>query len=282
MDTTMSSSAFRCALRDRTMRLSGELDAIGTPDGIVAYNPLAYAWAAHARYLDLFGGPRRIVIAGMNPGPWGMVQTGVPFGNVATAKMIIGLGDPRAWSAEADSIVGKPATLLDGRPVRGFRCSRDEVSGRRFWSGLAPLWAREMDDDQQDDGDRAHGQQRFLAALRRMLGECFVMNLCPLAFFDGRPQAAPNITPDKLPEDWRDRLVGDGSPCAAYFADMLRLFRPEVVVVMGAWVEKQVMRWAGSAVRVFRIPHPSPANPASNKGWAGLVQAALREGGVVR
>ncbi len=280
MDTTMSSSAFLSALRDRTMRLSGELDAIGTPDGIVAYNPLAYAWAAHARYLDLFAGPRRIVIAGMNPGPWGMVQTGVPFGNVEHARVVLDIRDEPVWR----DLVRQPRRTLDDRPVQGFSCQRDEVSGRRFWSGLAPLWARDMDDDQQDAEDAAHDQQRFRTALRRMLGECFVMNLCPLAFFDAvnGSGAAPNVTPDKLPQPWRDRLVGDGSPCATYFADMLRLFRPEVVVVMGAWVEKQVMRWAGSAVRVFRIPHPSPANPASNKGWAGLVQAALRDGGVVR
>lgn len=40
------------------------------------YNPLVYAWPAHEAYLRCFGNSRkRVVFLGMNPGPFGMVQT---------------------------------------------------------------------------------------------------------------------------------------------------------------------------------------------------------------
>lgn len=45
------------------------------------YNPLEYARRAYDAYLRKYGGkPREVVLIGMNPGPWGMAQTGIPFG----------------------------------------------------------------------------------------------------------------------------------------------------------------------------------------------------------
>ena len=47
------------------------------------YNPLEYAWKSHKSYLEKYGeGKGRVLLIGMNPGPWGMAQTGVPFGEV--------------------------------------------------------------------------------------------------------------------------------------------------------------------------------------------------------
>ncbi|MEJ2040442.1 MAG: single-stranded DNA-binding protein, partial [Desulfosarcinaceae bacterium] len=47
------------------------------------YNPLRYARDRFAAYWERYGRPpKRILFVGMNPGPWGMVQTGVPFGDV--------------------------------------------------------------------------------------------------------------------------------------------------------------------------------------------------------
>jgi single-strand selective monofunctional uracil DNA glycosylase len=292
MDMHMSSSAFRCALRDRTRELSDRLDGLGTPPGLVAYNPLAYARAAHERYLDLFGGPRRIVFVGMNPGPWGMVQTGVPFGNVEHARTILGLGSNFPIGP---GDVRQPARTLDDRPVHGFACARDEVSGRRFWSGLAPLWIKPGDEKIQPEppgrffGSAGRTQAevdalQFTRQIARMLGEVFVMNLCPQAFFDAhssKPGAAPNVTPDKLkPPVWRDRLVGDASPCRDYCDFALRHFQPEAIVVMGDWVEKTVRKW-NPAARVVRLPHPSPANPKANRGWAEAAQKVMRDAGLV-
>ncbi len=262
-------------LKQRTAELSEELDAIGAPPGIVVYNPLAYARPAHEAYLDLFRGPRRIVIAGMNPGPWGMVQTGVPFGNVGHARQIVTL---RSILPETplDHLVSTPSLALASRPVLGYRCVRDEVSGRRLWEGLCPLWAPPEEEAQALDLIPGYNRSRDL--LRRMLGEVFVMNLCPLAFFEDGPRAT-NVTPDKLPTAWRDRFVGDSSPCHSYFSHILDTFRPEVVLVMGDWVERTVRRWSGEA-RLVRLPHPSPANPAANRGWAAAAQRILREAGL--
>ena len=57
----------------------------GPPTAFV-YNPLEYAWSAHEQYLRLAAGDKKkVVFLGMNPGPFGMVQTSVPFGEVTAA-----------------------------------------------------------------------------------------------------------------------------------------------------------------------------------------------------
>ena len=94
------------------------------------YSPLDYAWPAHRAYLERFGSPpNEIVLVGMNPGPWGMAQTGVPFGEVAAVRDWLGISAP----------VGRPEREHPARPVTGFACTRSEVSGRRVWG-----WAREL------------------------------------------------------------------------------------------------------------------------------------------
>src|SRR5204862_4949791 len=56
------------------------------------YNPLRYAWRAHELYLRRYGNtPKRVLFLGMNPGPFGMAQTGVPFGQVAAVRDWLGI-----------------------------------------------------------------------------------------------------------------------------------------------------------------------------------------------
>lgn len=128
------------------------------------YNPLDYARSPHELYLSRFASTRkRIVFLGMNPGPFGMVQTGVPFGEIDAVRNWMGIAAP----------VAKPAIENPKRPIEGFACLRSEVSGRRLWGLFSQRFPRAED---------------FFA-------EHFVANYCPLAFFDqGR-----NLTPDKLP-----------------------------------------------------------------------------------
>jgi len=205
-----------------------------------------------------------------------MVQTGVPFGNVGHARQIVTLRSILREEAPLDHLVSAPPRALASRPVLGYRCVRDEVSGRRLWEGLTPLWAPLEEEAALLDLIPGYNRRRDL--LRRMLADCFVVNLCPLAFFEDGPRAA-NITPDKLPAEWRDRFVGDASPCRSYFDFIIDNLRPEVVIVMGDWVERTVRRWRPEKCAV-RLPHPSPANPVANRGWAAEAQRILREAGL--
>jgi len=102
-------------LRAETARLT-----FGAPVTHV-YNPLYYAWAPHEAYLRKFGAsPKRIIFLGINPGPFGMVQTGVPFGEVAAVRDWLRINGP----------VRKPRPEHPRRPVTGLACPRSEVSGR--------------------------------------------------------------------------------------------------------------------------------------------------------
>jgi len=125
------------------------------------YNPLEYARKSYDRYLELYSSrPKEIVLLGMNPGPWGMAQTGVPFGEVTTVKEWLRIQAP----------VGTPAEIHPKRPVRGFACPKSEVSGRRLWG-----WAQETFDT----------PEQFFARF-------FVINYCPLLFIEssGRNRTA--------------------------------------------------------------------------------------------
>lgn len=201
------------------------------------YNPLDYAWAPHEQYLRRFGGGRkRIVFLGMNPGPFGMVQCGIPFGEIAAARDWLGIDAP----------VGKPARENPKRPVEGFACPRSEVSGRRLW-GLF--------------------QERFGSA-EAFFAEHFVANYCPLAFFDG----GRNLTPDKLPAREAGPLY---AACDEHLRALVAALEPEWIVGVGGFAEARAAEaLRGTATRIGRVLHPSPASPAANRGWA---EAATRQ-----
>src|SRR5688572_5881497 len=98
------------------------------PPVTCVYNPLDYAWAPHEAYIRKFAGaPKRVVFLGMNPGPFGMAQTGVPFGEVAAVRDWMGI----------NTAIGQPKQIHRKRPVEGFACVRSEVSGRRLWGLFA-------------------------------------------------------------------------------------------------------------------------------------------------
>ena len=137
------------------------------------YDPLDYARRAHAAYLDAYAGSRkRVVFLGMNPGPFGMAQTGVPFGDVAQVRDFLGIEAP----------VGRPASEHPKRPVQGFACARSEVSGTRLWGAIAAQFGTPA---------------RFFA-------DHFVANYCPLLFLEA---SGRNRTPDKLPAAERERAL---------------------------------------------------------------------------
>jgi single-strand selective monofunctional uracil DNA glycosylase len=220
--------------------LAAQADALRFPSVHLVYNPLVYARAPHEVYLERWGAkrPREVLMVGMNPGPFGMAQTGVPFGDVAMVRDFLGIEGP----------VGKPPIEHPRRPISGFDCHRSEVSGTRFWG-----WAR----------DRFGTAERFFERV-------YVANWCPLVFME---ESGRNRPPDKLPAAERARLF---QVCNEALARVAETLRPSLVVGIGGFAEQRAREAFGGEVRIGRILHPSPASPAANNDWPGLVDAQLR------
>jgi single-strand selective monofunctional uracil DNA glycosylase len=202
------------------------------------YNPLDYAWPAHAQYLERYGrGTKRALWLGMNPGPFGMAQTGVPFGEIAAVRDFLGV----------TATVGRPAHEHPKRPIEGFACQRSEVSGKRLWGFIAQRFGR---------------AEAFFATH-------FVHNYCPLVFMD---EGGRNLTPDKLPAAERDALY---APCDQALREVTKALGASVIVAVGHFAETRARVALGDAISVRRIPHPSPASPLANRGWAEAAAVAL-------
>jgi len=214
------------------------------PPVACVYQPLEYARAPHHLYLRRYGvAPREVVFVGMNPGPFGMAQTGVPFGEVTLVRDWLGIEAP----------VKRPAREHPKRPIQGFACTRSEVSGARVWG-----WARE----------RFGTPERFFARF-------FIANYCPLTFVEA---SGANRTPDKLPARERALLF---AACDRALRRLVAHLRPALVVGIGAFAEGRAREaLAGQDVRVGGILHPSPASPRANRGWAAQAEAELRALGV--
>ena len=196
------------------------------------YNPLVYAKRTHNQYLDKFAGPNKeVLMLGMNPGPWGMAQTGVPFGEVAHV---------RDW-LQIDAKVDRPKIEHPKRPIQGLDCPRSEVSGRRLWS-----WVK----------DNFKTPETFFARF-------FVANYCPLVFME---ESGRNRTPDKLPAHERQPIV---EACDTALRRLVEYLKPQIVVGVGAYAEGRAQAaLEGIDVQIGRVLHPSPASPVANRGWA--------------
>jgi single-strand selective monofunctional uracil DNA glycosylase len=208
------------------------------------YRPLQYARAGWDAYVARYGkGRKEVVLVGMNPGPFGMAQTGVPFGDVGMVRDWLGIKEP----------IGKPAVEHPKRPVEGFACGRREVSGQRLWG-----WAR----------DRFGTPDRFFARF-------FVANYCPLCFMEA---SGRNRTPDKLRAEERGPLF---AACDRALRATIGQLRPRWVLGVGAFAEGRTKgALEGLDVTVGRILHPSPASPVANRGWAKAADEALQGYGI--
>jgi single-strand selective monofunctional uracil DNA glycosylase len=208
------------------------------------YNPLDYAWPAHESYLRRYSnGRKRVLFLGINPGPFGMVQTGIPFGQIAAVRDWLGI----------EAKIGRPADEHPKRPVLGFACRRSEISGERLWGLFAT---------------------RFGSA-ENFFRDHFVANYCPLAFLES---SGRNRTPDKLPRDERASLF---APCDEHLRSVVRALQPEWLIGVGDFAGKRLQEiLSGEHACVGRILHPSPACPESNVDWAGKATAQLQKLGV--
>ena len=207
------------------------------------YNPLRYAWAPHKHYLEAYGNSRKkIVFLGMNPGPFGMAQTGVPFGEIPAVRDWMGI----------DDAVKKPKPEHPKRPIEGFACTRSEVSGRRLWGAFAERFGK---------------AEAFFA-------DHFVINFCPLVFME---DSGRNRTPDKLPATEREQL---DTVCAAHLRRCIEILEPEFLVGVGAFAEKQGTQSCADLCEIKRVLHPSPASPIANRGWAEQMTKQMLEQGL--
>ncbi len=209
------------------------------------YNPLDYAREAYLAYAERYGaGPRELVLLGMNPGPWGMIQTGVPFGEVAAVTGWLGLQTP----------VQAPVRVHPKRPIEGLACRRSEVSGRRLWG-----WA-----------------QKTFATPEHFFARFFVANYCPLVFMEA---SGRNRTPNQLPVAERRTLE---SACDRALVRLAVLLAPRHVIGVGRFAaDRARAALSGTEIRVGRITHPSPANPVANRGWAERINRELAEQGIM-
>lgn len=210
------------------------------------YQPLDYAWQPHQAYLQRYGSSeKKVVFLGMNPGPFGMTQTGVPFGEIAAVRDWMGICEP----------VGQPEHEHPKRRVLGFDCPQSEVSGRRLWGLFA---------------------QRF-GTPQAFFQDHFVANYCPLVFME---DSGRNRTPDKLPANETQTLE---AICDAHLRAVITTLKPEWVIGVGAFAEACALRARETLAGTFqvgRILHPSPASPAANRDWAGAATRQLEKLGV--
>jgi single-strand selective monofunctional uracil DNA glycosylase len=202
-------------------------------------NPLVYAWAPHQIYLERFGGgSKKVLFLGMNPGPWGMAQTGIPFGEVAAVRDWMGIS----------AAVERPVNEHPKRPVDGFECTRSEVSGRRLWGAVAERFADPAD----------------------FFQDCFVANYCPLIFLEA---SGKNRTPDKLSAAERQAVE---ALCDEHLRRIVAILRPQWVIGVGRFAQKRAQRALGSdGPAIETVLHPSPASPAANRGWVAQARVQI-------
>ena len=231
----------------RTLQFRSQVESLRFSTDFVVYNPLLYAWDLHEQYIRKYvNRPVDTLFLGMNPGPFGMAQNGVPFGEVNAVRDFLHL----------DGEVGKPPFEHPARPVLGMECKRSEVSGKRLWSLFS---------------ERYGSAQACFSSLA-------VVNYCPLVFMDRGPTGR-NITPDKLPKTERVALE---TICDSYLMDMALLIKPKNFIGVGKYAEKKLEKlFSGEQGHmVSSILHPSPGNPQANKGWSEKVTGKLVSLGV--
>ncbi len=243
MDDTIIESAIKLKEAVAALSFSGKVHSV--------YNPLEYAWAPFENYLKSFGrGKKRVFFLGMNPGPWGMAQTGVPFGEIEAVRGWLKIGGE----------VGQPAVVHPKRAIQGFDCPRSEVSGRRFWGYM---------------------KEKFITP-ENFFREHWVVNYCPLVFME---ESGKNHTPDKLPSAEREALY---RACDSHLADVINCLEPEWLLGIGKFAMECFNRlYKNGGVLEHETPpkiewilHPSPANPHANRGWAEAAGNKLQSLGV--
>ncbi|MFK7910163.1 MAG: uracil-DNA glycosylase family protein [Akkermansiaceae bacterium] len=230
-------------------QLTSELKPLQFADPVShVYLPTEYAQRSHELYLEKYGsGRKKVLLLGMNPGPWGMAQTGVPFGEIPAVRDWMGIS----------TAVDKPENEHPKRPIEGFDCERSEVSGRRLWGLFAEKFP------EADDFFKDH----------------YVSNYCPLVWMG---ETGKNITPDKLPKSEMEPVE---KACREHLAAVIDALQPEWLIGVGAYAEKKLLEavkeyFPDREFRTGKILHPSPASPIANRGWEPQAEKQMLDMGV--
>ncbi|MBG7607498.1 MAG: single-stranded DNA-binding protein [Verrucomicrobia bacterium] len=229
------------------MELADELRQLQFSDPVTnTYLTVDYASDGYESYLRKFGNSKkRVLMLGMNPGPYGMAQTGVPFGEI---------GLVRDWM-ELNPKIGKPANEHPKRPITGMDCPKSEVSGRRLWGLFSEKFPKAED----------------------FFKDHLAINFCPLIWMK---DTGANLTPDKIKAT---EMVAVDSACQKHLRRLIELLEPQYLIGVGAYAEKKMAlakEELGVDGTIGKILHPSPASPAANRGWAEAAEKQLRELGI--
>lgn len=208
------------------------------------YNPTVYANEPYEKYMRLYcNNEKKILFMGINPGPWGMCQTGVPFGEVNMVKN---------W-LDIDGNVDVPNKMCNERRIQGFNCTRKEVSGDRFWNFFKDL----------------------CGTPKRFFRNCFLYNYCPLAFMK---EKGANITPaDKSMENTLKSSLQEA--CDAAFNEVILTLKPDIIIGIGRYAEKRaldIVKHLSQDIKVLYLLHPSPRTPGNNN-WAEEASSFIKK-----
>lgn len=245
-------------MKRRNARRWGRLGReIAAATGWQVWNPGLYGDAWHARFRALYPpAPHPVLSFGLNPGPYGMSQTGLPFTDLKrlVACLPALATDIAAASGEAAlEVPGLAPASLRPYLTRGF-----ESSSVRVYRFLAHA-----------HGDAEEGVRRFV-----------FVNPCSLLFMDRAERR--NRTPADLVRAARAHGSADARAlldqvdrlrwrCAE---DALELFAPRAVVLLGRDVQGALgERLRERGVTVLDWEHPARAVPDP---WARGLARELR------
>ena len=216
-------------LRDDVEKFADSLVKEGSVDAV--YNPLAYAWEPHRAYLELASrGGAKTLLLGMNPGPHGMGQMGIPFAATSVVRDLLKITDLE---------VVQPRTPHPKRPISGLDWPKEEVSGTRLWGLLANEYG----------------------SAESIFKSVFLLNHCPLMLFSG--ERAANITPDKITGPTTKALL---ERCDDHLREVVDIMQIERVIGVGRYSEKRALNaLSGIDISVTTCWHPSPASPLANR-----------------
>ncbi len=207
------------------------------------YNPLVYANEMFFEYIrEYVAFPTKYLFLGMNPGPFGMTQTGIPFGEINIVLEYLKLNKP----------IDSPTIEHPNRKIEGLNINRSEISGKRLWGYIKQKYPNPYE----------------------MRNNIYIANYCPLVFLSSQ-KTAKNITPNKLKKETRLKI---DNICDQYLFETIDLLECEKLIGIGKYAMGKLKN---DKIPFSSILHPSPASPLANKGWAEQAEKQLLDFGVI-